>query len=160
MNTLPTTAIGTAKLLPATQTQIDVFSDQLIESVRQGEVNPLEVLVTLKAFEKMSDRVLKEIRDNFVTESEKHPERIFEFAGNKIEKAEVGTKYNYSICGDPVYNQRLKISQQAQEQLKEREDFLKTLKEPITLVDEGTGEIATIIPPSKTSTTSLKVTIR
>jgi hypothetical protein len=160
MDNLPTTAIGAIRLLANTQVQIDVMSDQLIESVRQGEVNPLEVLVTLKAFEKVADRVLKEIRDNFVTESNKYPERIFEFAGNKIEKAEVGTKYDYSICNDPIYNFRLDISKKANEQLKEREEFLKTLKNPMTVVDDDSGEITTITPPFKTYTTSLKVTIK
>lgn len=160
MNELPTTAIGAARLLPTTQTQIDVFSDQVIESVRQGEANPLEVLVILKAFEKATERILKEVRDNFVREADKHPERIFEFNGVKMEKAEVGTKYNYSICNDPIYNRRKEISEAANQQVKEREDFLKSLKDPITIVDEETGESVKIIPPIKTSTTSIKVTIR
>lgn len=160
MNELPTTAIGALRLLANTQVQVDVMSDGIIESVRQGDANPLEVLVSLKAFEKVSDRVLKEILDNFVTEANKYAEKSFEFAGNKIEKAEVGTKYDYSICNDPVYNHRLEISKKANEQLKEREEFLKALKEQVTIVDEGTGEIVTITPPFKTSTTSLKVTIR
>jgi len=154
------TPIGAARLLPITQTQVDVFSDGVIESVKQGDANPLEVLTILKAFEKASERILKEIRDNFVTESEKYSERIFEFNGAKIEKAEVGTKYNYSICGDPIYNRRLEVSNEAGKLVKEREEFLKALKEPMTFVDESTGEVVKIIPPLKTSTTSLKVSIR
>lgn len=147
-------------MLPTTQTQIDLFSDSVIESVRQGETNPLEVLVILKAFEKAADRILKEVRDNFVNEADKYPEKSFEFNGVKMEKAEVGTKYNYSICGDPIYNQRFQIKEEADKQVKEREEFLKALKEPMTFVDESTGEVVKIIPPSKTSTTSVKVTIR
>lgn len=160
INELPETAIGTLRLFATTQVQVDKFSDDLIESVKSGEVNPIELLVMLKAFEKVSDRVLKEIRDNAVTEAAKHPGNSFEWNGNKIEKSELGTKYNYSICNDPVYNQRKSIANEADKQLKDRETFLKALKEPITIVDEITGEVTTIIPPLKTSTTGLRVSIR
>lgn len=157
---IPTTAIGTMRLMATTQTQIDVFSDQVINSVKSGEASALEVLIMLKAFEKMADRVLKEIRENFVNEADKYTERVFEFNGNKIEKAEVGTKYDYSVCNDPVYNSLSSILKNTNTQVKEREEFLKALKQPITILDEGTGEVVTINPPLKTSTTSLKVSIR
>lgn len=160
MSDLPSTAIGAARLLPTTQTQIDVFSDQMIESVRQGETNPLEVLVILKAFEKATERILKEVRDNYVKEAANYPENSFEVYGAKIEKAEVGTKYDYSVCNDPVYQRLFDISFAANGQLKERENFLKSLKAPIKILDEETGELVEIKPPLKTSTTSLKVSIR
>lgn len=160
INNLPSTAISTLRLFATTQSQVDVFSDQLIESVKNGEVNPIELLVVLKAFEKVSDRVLKEIKDNAITEAQKHPGTSFEWNGNKIEKSELGTTYNYSVCNDPVFNQRLQIADEATKQLKERQDFLKSLKEPLTLVDEGSGEVVKIIPPLKKSTTGLKVSIR
>ncbi len=59
MDNLPSTALGTIRLLTTTQTHVDVFSDGLIQSVKSGEANPLEVLVTLKAFEKVIERTLK-----------------------------------------------------------------------------------------------------
>lgn len=160
MTDLPSTAIGAARMLPTTQTQIDIFSDQVIESVRNGEANPLEVLIILKAFEKAQERIIKEIRENFVTEAGKYPETSFEFNGAKIEKVEVGTKYNYAICNDPIYKNRLEIAEKAKEKLSERETFLKAIKEPINIVDEETGELIKIIPALKTSTSSLKVSIR
>jgi len=160
MNELPSTAIGTLRLFATTQTQVDVFSDQIIESVKHGEANPLEVLTMFKAFEKVSERVLNEIKPNILTEAEKHPERIFEFNGNKIEKAELGVKYNYSICNDPVYNELKMKLDEAAKLVKEREEFLKALKEPITQLNEDTGEIFKIIPPLKTSQSGVKISIR
>jgi len=80
----PSSAIGVVRLFPSTQTQIDVFSDNIIESVKKGEASPLETLVLLKALEKASDRIMKEIRDNVITAAEKYPERTFEFAGAKL----------------------------------------------------------------------------
>lgn len=157
---LPTTAIGAARLLPTTQTQVDIFSDQVIESVRQGEANPLEVLVILKAFAKASERILNEVRENYVREADKYPEKSFEAFGAKLEKGEVGTSYDYSVCNDPIYNRLWEVSFEANGQLKERETFLRALKQPMTIVDEATGETVKVIPPLKKSTSSVKVTIR
>lgn len=160
MNDLPTTAIGTARLLPTTQTQIDIFSDLMIESVKNGEINPIEVLVIIKSFERAGERILKEIRENYVKEADKYPEKSFEMFGAKIEKAEVGVSYDYSTSNDPIYFRRLDIADRANTDLEQRKAFLNMLKEPITIVDEGTGEIVEIKPPLKKSTSSVKVTIR
>lgn len=160
MSDLPTTAIGTLRLFATTQTQVDVFSDQIIESVQNGEANPLEVLVMLKAFEKVSERVLKEIKENVLREAGKYPGNSFEFNGNKIEKAELGTKYSYDTCNDPAYK---RLSAQANEiitKVKEREAFLKVLNGPQTIVDDETGEVVTISPALKTSQYGVKVSIR
>lgn len=143
-----------------TSTQIDVFSDGIIKSVQNGEANPLEVLVMLRALDRASERILKEIKQNFMNEADKYPEKSFEFAGNKIEKSEVGVKYDYSVCGDPVWQHRVNLLTSIQEQVKEREAFLKAIKEPTTIVDESSGEVVTIRPALKTSTDSLKVTIK
>lgn len=147
-------------LMASTSTQIDVFSDGVIESVQAGDINPLTVLIQLRAMARASERILKEINANIMTEANKYSENEFEYMGNKITKAEHGTRYDYSNCGDPVYNQRLKIVQEATEQLKEREQFLKAVKAPFSLLDEGTGEVATITPPTKKSTSGLNVTIK
>lgn len=156
----PSSAMGVVRLFPSTQTQIDVFSDNIIESVKNGEASPLETLVLLKALEKASERIIKEIRENIITAAEKYPEKSFEFAGAMLEKGEVGVKYDYATCGDPVYEQRQSILDAAKTLVDERTAFLRALKQPITIIDEGSGEVITIRPPEKKSTTSVKVTIR
>jgi hypothetical protein len=160
MEQLPQTPTELLTLMASTNTQVDVFSDGVIQSVQAGEINPLTVLVQLRAMEKASGRILKEIHENIMREADKYPGNDFEFMGNKIIKAEHGTKYDYSNCGDPVYNQRLNIAKQANEQLKERETFLKAVKAPFSLLDEGTGEVATITPPTKKSTSGVNVSLK
>jgi len=160
MSELPDNAISTTRLLPSTQTEIDIFSDQLIESVKSGHVYGLELLKIFRSLEKVQDRVLKEIKQNILAEAEAYPERSFDFQGVKMEKAETGVSYDYSVCGDPVHDQRESIMNAAKSLLDERKEFLKALKEPVTIVDEGSGEVVTIRPPSKKSTSSIKVSIR
>lgn len=157
---LPNTAIGTLRLFATTQTQVDVFSDQLIQSVQNGEVNPIEILVQLKAFEKVSERVMKEIKPNVLREAGKYPGSSFEFNGNKIEKAELGTKYNYDTCNDPVYKQLMEEGKALSEKIKAREAFLKSLPGQTTIVDDGSGEVITLSPPLKTSAYGVKVSIK
>lgn len=160
MEQLPQTPTELLTLMASTSTQIDVFSDGVIESVKRGETNPLTVLIQLRAMEKASGRILKEIHDNLMTEAGKYPTNEFEFMGNKITKAEHGTKYDFSACGDTEWElydaQRLSVANS----LKEREVFLKALKTPIEVLDRHTGEVVTIHPPTKKSTSGLNVSIR
>lgn len=159
MDYLPTSALGTIKLLASTQTQVDVFSDQLINAVKYEGANPLEILIQLRAFEKVSGRVIKEIMENAVTQIDRYNGKT-ELFGNALERGEVGVKYDFSHCGDYIWEQRKSIAEAADRQLKEREEFLKALREPIQILVEETGELATVRPPLRTSTTSVKVTIK
>lgn len=160
MSDLPETPVAALRLLATTQTEIDRFSDGLIQSVKEGESNPLEILIMLRAFEKVSKRVLSEIDENYLKEADKYPEKKFELFGATIEKAEVGTKYDYAVCDDTIY-ERLEVEfETAKRKLDERKEFLKVLKAPMPVIDDVTGECVTIKPPLKTSTTGLKVSIK
>lgn len=160
MNDLPTSAMGVMRQLSVSKSGIQIFSKQLIESVQNGEVNPLELTAALKAMEAITKAVMEKIKENSLRESEKYSEKIFSAFGCKIEKAEVGVSYDYSICGDPIYNQRAQILEAAKKQLDERADFLKALKEPLTLVDDESGEVATVRPPLKKGSQGLKFSIQ
>lgn len=160
MSDLPETPISALRMLATTQTEIDRFSDGLIRSVKDGEVNPLEILVMLRAFDKVSKRVLSEIDENYLKEADKYPEKKFELFGASIEKAEVGTSYDYTVCCDPIFEERESSMNAAKTLLDERKEFLKALKEPMTIIHEATAEVVTIRPPAKKSTSGLKVTIR
>jgi len=159
MNTLPETPVQLLTLMANTSTQIDVFSDGIIQAVQGGEINPLAVLVQLKAMEQATERIRKEIRPNMLIEIDKYPD-TFEYLGNKITKAEHGMKYDFSNCGDPEWEQYEHDRLSAANSLKDREAFLKSLKEPIDIIDRRTGEVVTITPPTKKSTSGINISIR
>jgi len=160
MNFGPSNAMGVVKLFPSTQEQVTRFSDNVIQSVKNGEVSPLETLVLLKALNKASERILEEIRTNIKTETDKYSEKIFEFAGAQIEKSETGVKYDYSVCGDTIYEKRQSDLDAAKSLVDERTAFLRALRQPMTVVDEMTGEVVTIRPPLRRGTDFVKVTIK
>lgn len=157
---IPQTATEYLTLGPSTQTSIDLFSDGVIESVQAGEISALAVLVQIRAMEKAFERILKETKDNLMREADKYPGNDFEFQGNKITKAEHGTRYDFSSTNDPTWARCYQLSKEAADQLKERENFLKAVKQPITVLDEGTGEVVTIQPPTKKSVSGLNVSIK
>jgi len=73
MNTLPETPLQLLTLMANTSVQIDVFSDGVIRAVQEGEANPLAVLVQLRAMAQASERILKEIDKNIMSEADKYP---------------------------------------------------------------------------------------
>lgn len=160
MSELPGTAYGVMRLLPDTKQEVERFSNQLIQAVRNGEVNPLQLKSMFKVMELVSDIVSDATKVNQLNEADKYSEKKFNAYGFEIEKAEVGTKYDYAVCGDPIYNQRAQILEEAKKQLDERAAFLKALKEPLTLVDDESGEVATIHPPAKKSQSGLKFSLK
>ena len=81
-------------------------------------------------------------------------------SGASFQVKETGVKYDFSQCNDPVWNNLKEQADRINEQLKEREKYLKVIKNPKTEIDEETGEVYTIIPPTRTSTTSYTVTFK
>lgn len=160
MNELPTSAMGVIRQLSVSKSGVDMFCRQLISSVKGGEVNALELKAFLKTMEVIIERVDKETKENQVTEAMRYSERKFSAYGCEIEQCEVATRYDYTHCGDPVYNQRLRIMEEAKKQLEDRAAFLKALKDPLTIVDDESGEVATVLPPLKKSTSGLKVSLK
>lgn len=160
MSELPSSAFGVMRLLPDTKTGVQTFSNQLIQSVRNGEVNPLQLKAMFKIMELVGEIVTEATKANQLTEAEKYPEKKFHAFGFEIEKSENGTKYDYLGCGDPIYEHRHAIAESAKAQLDERAQFLKALKEPLTIVDDESGEVVTIQPPVKKSATGLKFSLK
>lgn len=155
----PTTATGVLRILPSTLGEVARFCKAVVQSVMNGEANPLEVHVMLKTFEKASEAIQDEIRSNVMTEMDKYSEKSIQAFGARVDKAETGVRYRYETSGDSEWEIRKTLLEQAAASLKERELFLRTLKEPMTVLNEETGEVTQIRPPQKISTSGLKVTL-
>lgn len=160
MNMLPDSAMGALRIMPSTTSEVARFAHQIIKSVQNGDANPLEVLVMLRALELLSKEVIEQIEENIVTAAEKYSEKKFEVFGAVVEKSENGTRYNYLQTGDVEYERLHAEAKTANERLKAREEFLKALKEPLTAVVEETGEVYKINPPFKTSKSGVKVYLK
>lgn len=146
--------------MPSKDSEVATFSMQIIKAVQNGEANALEILVMLRALEAVSELVREEIEENIINEANRYNEKVIERYGARIEKAEVGTRYNYFVSKDSEWERMNSELQTLKRRLTERETFLKALKEPLIVVNADTGEVETIRPPQKISKEGIRVYLK
>lgn len=151
------TATSTLSILPSSKEQIQLFASKLIDELENGQVNPLDLVKAQKCIEKTFELIKPKLSEASRLEAEKYG-KSFEYKGIKIELAEVGTKYDFSKCGHIDYDNLLNEIAELTEKKKALETMIKSLREPQEMISKD-GEVMTIYPPSKTSTSSIKATV-
>jgi len=134
MSDKPMTAIqALSSLPPATKEAQKQYAAKLKDEILSGNFNPLNAHIFLKAITDTITEVLKDdqVKEYVLDEARKHNEKTFEFGGAKITVANKPT-YDYSSCGDPIYNSMLNDLERLKEQMKAREATLKTGVDPAT----------------------------
>ena len=66
--------------------------------------------------------------------------------------------YDYSNCNDPVMNSLLVEQEKIKGQIAERAKFLKAIKGHLDILDDETGEVTRVFPPSIRTTEYPKCT--
>src|SRR3990167_6242820 len=135
-----THAISTITNFTTSKEGINKFVAQCVSEIEAGLIDPLHMSIYLKTMEKIIEGIQAKIKASALSEAEKYG-KSFEFRGAKIEVSDsLGTKYDYANCSDIVWNDLTKQITELTEKRKEREAMLKTVKEPMTLVDPETSE--------------------
>ena len=134
----------------------------IINNVSEGVTDPLQVHYHLKCLEDLIKQVTASdrFRDALITEAVKYG-KFFDFKNSRMDVKEVGTKYDFTVCNDPEWNELNGQMEAIKFKMKHREATLKTL--PISgmdIVSPETGEVTKIYPPTKSSTTSISVTLK
>lgn len=153
------TAISTLSQLPETKKQIEVFASQLEQGLVNGQIVASDLLRFQKAMEKVFEKIKPTLIENALEEISQY-EKNSVIKGSEFSIVEAGVKYDFSDCNDLEHASLIVTLNTAKEALKQRESFLKTLKEPMQMIDENGGEVYTVYPPKKSSTTTLKVTFK
>lgn len=148
---------GTLTLFQTTKAERHTFASELVEQVKDGHLNPLQVQLQLKSMEDLINAIKEntEFKALVLGEAEKHGKR-FEYMNSKIEIKEARPKYDYSVCFDSEYNQMEAELETLKIKMKERAKFLQTIPHA-GVANPETGEM--IYPPIKTSTTTIAVTL-
>ena len=141
-----------------TKESIKEQSINLLKDLDEGHITPLQLAAQLKFVEDIITNVKEELRQRVIAEQDKYGKERMSYHGATFDIKEAGVKYDFSKCEDVIWNDIDKKMQMLTERKKEREAFLKTIKERFTFVDESTGEIITIYPPQKKSTTTYSIT--
>ena len=143
---------------PQTGDQILEFQNEILDSVTNGFEDPLFLLVKLKAFTKALDGAIDSIQEYALSEAQKHG-KSFAIYGAKVEVKEMGTKWYFDKTGDPIIARISEQKDQIGKAEKDRQAFLKTLKEKTSFLDEESGEVFTVYPARKESKTGIAISI-
>ena len=150
---LPQLASGISK------TQIKVVAQNSVqELLNKGNIlEAAEMISVMETFIK-EVRASKEFTEYVRDEVSKNGKDITNPSGAKIELAETGVKYDFSKCGDYELDQLQNHLESIEEQISKRKEFLKSIPlSGIEVVNED--EVYKIFPPSKSSTSSYKITL-
>jgi len=160
MSELTTTSI--LSLFDTTKAQRQSFCADIVSRLENGEADPLKIHLQIKSAEDL----IKQLNDNrfykeYLLEAATKNGKSFEFGNAKFDIKEVGVKYDFVNCGDPILIELQAKLDELTKQVKDRQTFLKTVPyEGMTIIIEETGEAVTLYPPSKSSTTSVSVTLK
>lgn len=154
-NLTPTSLLA---IMPNTKGEINNFSEMLLNGINSGEIDPLKIHVQLKAIES----VIKKVNDSedykkaIRTQSEQYGSKSFTAFGAKVELAETGTKYDFSNCNHTEYNDICNQIKALESNKRDLETTLKTIKVATPFIIYG--EAVEVTPPTKSSTSSIKIT--
>jgi len=147
------TTLSVISQLPEGKAQVAQFVRTLKSEILANDRNPLPILVQLKYAEKTIAEILKDddIDNHFLNEFllyDKDEKVIVN--GATLSVSETGVKYDFTGCGDQVYNDLIKESEALKEKIKEREAYLKTLPSEGTVCPIHGNYINRAVKSSKT----------
>ena len=129
----------------------------LLNDIDEGHMHPLQVAAQFKFVEDVISNVKEELRQRVIAEKDKYGKDDMTYHGATFDIKEAGVKYDYSHCDDTIWNDLKQQLDALNDKMKEREAFLKSLKERFTYIDESTGEIITLYPAQRKSTTTYAI---
>jgi chromosome segregation ATPase len=149
------TTLSVINVMPSNKAEVKTFVQDAKERILSGNENTLKIAAQLKAMEEVIKELRedKDIREAVLNEYEKTG-KTFQMFNSEFQKKETGVKYDFSVCGDTEWEDLNKEIEPIKAKIKERETFLKVVKNQISTTD---GII--INPPVKTSTTTVTVTL-
>lgn len=119
------------------------LAQRVVQDVKDGIIDPLEAFIYANKGQEVFDAIVTNVRPIIAGKQ-------IQKGGIKLYDAEIiekknPDKFDYAVCGDSEWDKLNAKLTDIKAKMKERETFLKTLKEPMSTMD---GEI--INPPSIT----------
>lgn len=125
----------------------------IIEAVKNGEVNPLEVQMRVKILENAVKEIKDGINEEVLSEAGKYGSKSFEFKGGKFSVSERKT---YDFTGINEWNEINAQINDLKAKQKTIETKYKTANVDNVIVDLTTGETITSVPYTTTKIISVK----
>ena len=167
------TTTNILSLFETTKAERTTFAIDVVEKLRNEEADPLKIHLQIKAMEEIINSLTNttektnknftlaiDYKNMLLEAAEKHGKK-FQLHNAEFSIKEVGTKYDFSNCEDLGLSELLLKQAEIDAKVKAKQDFLKTVPlSGIVITDEETGDTYKVYPPSKTSTTSVAVSLK
>lgn len=131
------------------------------EVVLSGDIDPITAFVNIQKMAKAIETYSKDkdIRRVTLDALQLYGQKSVTKGDATLEIAETGTRYDYSTTGDARIAELYELKKALDADIKEREQYLKSLPSSgVQVVDPDSGEVTTLYPPVKTSTTWIRTT--
>lgn len=134
------------------------LADRAVSAVVNGEVDPITAHINMSRVEAAITQFKSnpQVRDITLRELSKYGKSHI-FGDCRLEEAESGVKYDYSMCGDSKLAEMYKTLEAVKADIRERETMLKSLPKS-GMADPETGEM--VYPPARSSKTIIKTTFK
>lgn len=137
--------LNLVKVFPSSKEAVTAVTKNIVEQVKEGLVDPLEVKVMLTAMERIIDGVKDEIKDEVLNECDRYGSKTFEAKGARVSVSSK-TTYTYDHCEDWL---RLKVEKGViDEKMKAIQKQLQ-VADKNGYLDQSTGELIEHACPSK-----------
>jgi hypothetical protein len=144
---------------PQTLADIEAFAYSFVEEINDGREDALNVFVAAKKWQRTIEAILSQIESQVLDEATKYGSKRFSYKGVTLETRELGSRWFYDKCNDPIMNKYIAEKASLSEAEKQRQAFLKALTSATHIMDEETGELVRVIPPRKESKTGVVATL-
>ena len=146
---------------PQTKSDIAVFVQTAKEEILGGDYYALEVEVQLKKMEEIISGLRKDadFKKAVMKQLSDYTEKTIKGYHSCDITKKTNSSYDYDLCGDSELVFLLKQSEEASSKLKERQEFLKSIRQELVIVTPD-GEIQTIYPPFKEEKESYSISIK
>ena len=129
------------------------FAEDVVES---GNEEIIDLYIKSMELVEYYTTLAKTYHDSAMEEYERYGENEVNLHGRKSSKFEAGVKYDFSKCGHLELEALERSNKSTAAKIKAFKDQIKYIQESQTMVNED-GEVFTVTPPTKTSTTKLKL---
>lgn len=147
-----------SSIISANKSEMVGMVNRYLEEIAFSGGEPLKDLVLCRKYMFVLEELEKGLKDFAMNELKTYDNNETELSESLLKQVETGVKYDFS--GSTAWVAQKKVVDEATAKLKEIEAFAKACKEKTTVVDPSTGEILDYFPPTKTSSTTIRVTLK
>lgn len=139
---------------------IEEIVNAAADKVMDGEIDSIDSLILAKKGVELFTQFEKKVRPIAEGHSKIGQNETYKKFDCELTSSMQGVKYDFSGCGDKIYQAAKEVADKATEALKERETFLRAVVKKMVWVDEETGETWEIQPPVKSGKLGIMVKIK